>query len=64
MEVCTLSRGVMLPLSAQPLFVPLLDDVRFFHPPLPASLSGSRAVSLPLREGYGFTVFRRNVRVG
>ncbi len=42
-EVCSLSRGVMLQL----LSAPLQNSFRFFHIPLPASLSASLASRFP-----------------
>ncbi len=45
MEVCPLSRGVMLARVPQPLSAPLQRGIRFFHPPVPAvplaSLAGA-----------------------
>ena len=40
MEVCPLSRGVMLPVGATPIH-PITDGLRFFHLPLPAPPIGS-----------------------
>jgi len=57
MEVCPLSRGVML-LGAQPLSAPLQSGIRFLHPPLPAAPSARLATRFPSREGYGLTTFR------
>ncbi len=42
-EVCALSRGVMLQL----LSAPLQSSIRFFHIPLPASLSATLASRFP-----------------
>jgi hypothetical protein len=56
-EVCPLSRGATLP-KAQPLFLPLQEDLRFFRPPLPAALSADLTARFPSREGYGLTKFR------
>jgi hypothetical protein len=53
MEVCSLSREVMLPDVAQLLFAPLQSDLRFFHPPLPAFLSACLTARFPSREKYG-----------
>src|SRR5260370_6605727 len=46
-EVCPLSREVMLQL----LSVPLQDGFRFFHIPLPIVPSGRLAVSYPISGG-------------
>ncbi len=47
MEVCSLSRGVMLLVSAQLLSSPLQGGLRFFHIPLPAFLSAFLTVRFP-----------------
>lgn len=57
MEVCSLSRGTMS-LFAQSLSGPLQPGLRFFHHLLPAVLSVGLTVHFPLRENYGFTMFR------
>jgi hypothetical protein len=44
MEVCALSRGMIL----QSLSVSLQDGFRFLHFPLPASLSADLAVGFPI----------------
>jgi hypothetical protein len=51
MEVCSLSREVMLPGIAQLLFAPLQSDLRFFHPPLPALLWACLTARLPCAPG-------------
>src|SRR6266436_4417906 len=48
-EVCPLSRGVILPLSAQPLSTPLQGSIRLLHLPLPASLWVSFTGRFPTR---------------
>jgi hypothetical protein len=56
MEVCPLSRGVMLDvalIAPQPLSAPLQDDFRFFHHPLPAALSASLAARFPWGKTTG-----------
>ena len=58
MEVCSLSREVILPGVAQLLFAPLQSDLRFFHPRLPAFLSACLTARFPSREKYGLTTFR------
>jgi len=53
-EVCPLSRGVMLPVwEAQPLSAPLQSGLRFLHLPLPAALSASLTVRLPVGRATG-----------
>jgi hypothetical protein len=48
-EVCPLSRGVMLPVwGAQPLSAPLQDGFRFLHHPLLAVPSVRLAARFPL----------------
>ena len=63
MEVCPLSREVILPL-AQPLFSSLQTGFRFLHLPLPATPSIDLAADLPRRESDGLTTFRVRARVG
>ena len=48
-EVCPLSRGVMLPTEAQPLSNPLQAGLRFLHHPLPAVPSARLAARFPQR---------------
>lgn len=62
-EVGPLSHGAMLP-EAQPLFLPLQEDLRFFRPPLPAGLSAGLTVRFPLKECYGLPKFRLRRRMG
>jgi len=52
MEVCPLSRGVML-LGTQPLSAPLQSGVRFLHLPLPAALSARLATRFPFGRATG-----------
>jgi hypothetical protein len=59
MEVCPLSRGVLLQL----LSVSLQDGFRFFHPPLPAIPSAPLTVGFPLWEDDRFTTFRVRTRM-
>ena len=66
-EVCPVSREVMLPGKAQPLCRPLQSTqstLRFFHDPLPAVSTGSLALPLPVdktdRQDDRFTAFRRD----
>jgi hypothetical protein len=49
---------------SQPLSSPLQAGFRFLPDPLPAAPSARLAASLPHREGYGLTTFRRRNRVG
>jgi len=56
-EVCPLSRGVMLPM-AQPLSLPLQQSLRFFYFLIPAGLSVYLTVHFPPWESYGLTLFR------
>jgi hypothetical protein len=63
MEVCPLSRGMMLP-CAQSLSTQLQGSFRFFHRPLPAVHLVHLAVHLPLRENYGLTTFHIHARMG
>jgi hypothetical protein len=56
MEVCPLSRGMMLRL-AQSLSTSLQDGFRFFHFPLPTPPSAHLAVCFPCWERYGLTTF-------
>ncbi len=58
MEVCTLSREAMSPLSAQPLSALLLSGIRFLHPPVPALPLVCLAIHLPHWEEYGVPTFR------
>ncbi len=54
MEVCPLSREVMLVATLgapQPLSVPLQDDLRLLHPPLPAPSSAHLTAYLPYFQG-------------
>ena len=66
-EVCPVSREVMLPGKAQPLCRPLQSTqstLRFFHDPLPAASTGLLALPLPgvtlSRRNDRFTAFRRD----
>jgi hypothetical protein len=63
-EVCSLSRGVILPVLAQLLSSPLQGGLRFFHFLVPTPPSAALAGRFPLRERYGLTMFRPNARVG
>src|SRR5215510_7078564 len=51
-EVCTLSRGVILP-KAQLLSIPLRNGIRFFPRPLPAPLSICLTTYLPSGSDTG-----------
>ena len=54
MEVCPLSRGM----TSKSLFVTLHNDIRFFHPPLPAYPTPYLAAQLPPKgQTYGLTLF-------
>ncbi len=59
MEVCPLSREVMLAQAPQPLSAPLQRGLCFLHRPLPAAPSVRLAVFLPREECNGLTMFRR-----
>src|SRR6516165_4843614 len=59
-EVCSLSRGVMF----QPLFIPLQDDLCFFHVPLPPIPSAHLTAASRISEDKGLTVFRVSNQVG
>ena len=64
LEVCPLSRGVML----QPLSEPLQPGIRFFQPPIPAQPTASLTVRLPkstaFRRPYGLTAFPARYKTG
>ena len=62
MDVGPLSRRI----TFKPVSAPLQNGLRFFHPPVPASLSVPLAGHLPqlAREGYGVAMFRLNTRIG
>ena len=57
MEVCTLSRGMML-LNAQSLSKQLLSGIRLLHRPVPAGPSRRPCGDVTLQEANGLTVFR------
>ena len=55
MEVCPLSRGMMLP-AAQSLSMPLQHGLRFLHPPLPATPLAYLTVAYPWGEYRAYRV--------
>jgi len=57
MEVCPLSRGMML-WSTQSLSTRLQGGIRFFHRLVPTPPWASLAGCFPFRERYGLTTFR------
>ena len=57
MEVCALSRGMML-LNAQSLSRLLPPGIRLLHRPVPAGPSRRPCGDITLKEADGLTVFR------